>query len=706
MQGLTRWVIRHKISVVVMWVILTVSGFAVIPSLGSHLSTDFRVPGSEGYATNTTIANTFSNGGNVLPVVPVITLPPGVTMQTRGVEHRIAEIYSIASFAIPGIRIASFADAGGAAFISPDQRTTYALVFTKALPGYGDQSIQGPLVEGFFKGFTVAGVHFHFTGRIPLELGGGNGVGPGVLLETLIGAIGALAVLAFVFASFLAAIPLLVAAVTIPVTLLIVFGLTHFTEVSFLVEFLVSMIGLGVAIDYALLIVTRWREECAKGADPDTALIETMRTAGRSVAFSGITVAIGLLAMVVLPIPFLRSLGIAGMLIPLVSVAVSITLLPVFLARFGQRADWPKRTRGERASRMWSGWARLVVRFRWVAAIAGIAILAVLIWPATQLRLGNPTASSLGGHGNPRAGLTALEQSGLGPGVLTPFEVLVQGTDPVGVATALAAVPGVSTAFAPLNGDWHRDGYSIVDALPSADGTSPQGAATLTRIRAVAHRLPGTVSVGGWAAQDADFVAAAYHSFPLMLTVIMILTFLVLARVFGSLILAVKAILLNLLSVAAAIGVMVWVWQTGHGSHAIWGVSATGSIIGFIPLMTFAFLFGISMDYEVFIMSRIREEYDSGATTSEAVIAGVGRTGRLITSAGLIMFLAFVALATTPDITVQMFATGLAVGILIDATIVRALLMPALIVIFGKFNWWIPGPLARLVGVRERPRIG
>lgn len=237
-------------------------------------------------------------------------------------------------------------------------------MFTKALPGYGDQSIQGPLVEGFFKGFTVAGVHFHFTGRIPLELGGGNGVGPGVLLETLIGAIGALAVLAFVFASFLAAIPLLVAAVTIPVTLLIVFGLTHFTEVSFLVEFLVSMIGLGVAIDYALLIVTRWREECAKGADPDTALIETMRTAGRSVAFSGITVAIGLLAMVVLPIPFLRSLGIAGMLIPLVSVAVSITLLPVFLARFGQRADWPKRTRGERASRMWSGWARLVVRFR------------------------------------------------------------------------------------------------------------------------------------------------------------------------------------------------------------------------------------------------------------------------------------------------------------------------------------------------------
>jgi RND superfamily putative drug exporter len=151
---------------------------------------------------------------------------------------------------------------------------------------------------------------------------------------------------------------------------------------------------------------------------------------------------------------------------------------------------------------------------------------------------------------------------------------------------------------------------------------------------------------------------------------------------------------------------MVWVWQTGHGSHAIWGVSATGSIIGFIPLMTFAFLFGISMDYEVFIMSRIREEYDSGATTSEAVIAGVGRTGRLITSAGLIMFLAFVALATTPDITVQMFATGLAVGILIDATIVWALLMPALIVIFGKFNWWIPGPLARLVGVRERPRIG
>jgi RND superfamily putative drug exporter len=222
-------------------------------------------------------------------------------------------------------------------------------------------------------------------------------------------------------------------------------------------------------------------------------------------------------------------------------------------------------------------------------------------------------------------------------------------------------------------------------------------------VRAVAHILSRTARVGGIVAQNDDFISATYGSFPLMITLIAIITFLLLARALRSVLLPLKAVILNVISVAAAWGVLTLVWQQGHGSDTLWGTSATGSIPSWLPLIVFAFLFGLSMDYEVFILSRIREEYDATGSTDAAVVRGVGRTGRLVTSAALIMFLGFVAMSSAPSTSVKMMATGLGAGIILDATVIRSLLVPAAVSLFGRWNWWMPPALARVLRLAPQP---
>ena len=235
------------------------------------------------------------------------------------------------------------------------------------------------------------------------------------------------------------------------------------------------------------------------------------------------------------------------------------------------------------------------------------------------------------------------------------------------------------------------------------DGGSDAGGETLTGVRDAAHASGADVRVGGGPAATADFIDAVYGSFPLMVALIAVTTFLLLARAFRSLLLPLKAILLNVLSVAAAWGVLVLVWQHGYGSELIWGIDATGTIPSWMPLMIFAFLFGLSMDYEVFILSRMREEYDRTGSTETAVVQGIGRTGRLVTSAALILFLTFTSMASGPETDVKMMATGLAAGILIDATIIRALIVPAVISLMGRWNWWLPRWSARILRVEPSP---
>ena len=477
--------------------------------------------------------------------------------------------------------------------------------------------------------------------------------------------------------------------------------LTAVVDASPLVQFLIVLIGLGIAIDYSLLVVTRWREERTHGAQGEEAVETAMETAGRAVVFSGITVAIGLLAIIALPLPFLRSMGYGGMLIPLVSVAGAITLVPVVLAKLGPRLDWPHRRSDDKASRGWTRWAEAVSRRRWLAAGTGLALLAALTFAATDLRLGIHDADTLAQSGDAKAGLVALEDAGIGEGALLPHELLIEGdTSPQQVAQELRDVEGMHGAVAPDTPDWRRDGTALVEAIPVADSGTDEGTETLEAVRERAHAAgPDVLGVGGQPASNADFIDAVYGSFPLMIALITITTFVLLARAFRSLLLPAKAILLNILSVAAGWGAVVLIWQQGYGSEQIWGIEATGSIPSWAPLITFAFLFGLSMDYEVFILSRMREEYDRTGSTDAAVIRGIGRTGRLVTSAALILFLAFVAMASGPGAELKMFATALAIGIILDATVIRVLIVPAVISLMGRWNWWLPPWPARLLRV-------
>jgi RND superfamily putative drug exporter len=431
-----------------------------------------------------------------------------------------------------------------------------------------------------------------------------------------------------------------------------------------------------------------------------------MQHAGRAVVFSGLTVAIGLLSMIVLPVPMLRSVGYGGVLVPLVSVAAAVTLLPVILASAGPRLDWPRLRTERRPSAVFAAWAAAVYRHRWLSAAAGLAIMAVLIAPALTLHLGLPGAAAEATAGPAHDALARLTAGGVPSGVLTPAEVLTTGGAPATVAARAAALPGVYTAIAPGSAavtggggvtGFARGGTAIVDVLPVTESTLPAGQAEVASVEQALTGSPGVIGVGGDGASLIDFDHTVYGDFPLLLSLIAAATFLLLARAFRSVLLALKAVVFNLISLAAAYGVMTWVFQDGHGSMALFGVPATGAITMWVPLMVFAFLFGLSMDYEVFILARIREAYDATLDTRAAVVTGLGRTGRLVTSAALILMFGFVSMSTSGQTDLKILATGLGAGIVVDAVVVRCLLVPAMVALFGQANWWLPGWAGRVL---------
>jgi RND superfamily putative drug exporter len=706
MPRLTRFLLRHKLAVVAAWLVVLVAGVAAAGVVPGRLSQEFSFPGEEGYEANVAILEAYGNGGPGNPLVPVVTLPEGTTVDSPGARDALERAFGGVA-ADPRLRVLAWpATTGDRRLVVEDGRTVYGLVWGPFQgPEGADPALAGTLADGLRRALP-AGTTVQVTGLDALRTAAAEEpADTGVLVETLAGALGALVVLAFVFGSFLALVPLLIAAVAILTTFLAVLGLTGLVEVSFIVQFLVALIGLGVAVDYSLLVVTRWREELGRGLDREQAVQRAMATAGRAVVTSGGTVAVGLLALVLLPVPFLRSIGYAGLLIPLAATLATLTLLPVVLATVGPRLDWPAGRRARRGlgrgsagGPLWTRWATGVTRHRWLATLAALAVLLPLCVAALDLRLGEPPAAVLAQSGPAREALDRLERAGVSSGVLTPIEVLVPA-GPEAAAARLGGVAGVQLAVAPAGPAWQRADSSLVSVLPAAETSGDAGEATVERVRDLAAaELPGA-RVGGSGALAIDATASLYGSFPLMLAAVALVTFVLLARAFRSLLLALKAIVLNLLSIGAAYGVLVLVWQEGHGSEAIWGIPATGAIAMWVPLMAFAFLYGLSMDYEVFLLARMREEYDATGSTETAIVRGLGRVGRLVTSAALILFLAFASLAAIPELDVKIMATALGAGILIDATILRALLVPALVALLGRWNWWLPTWAARLLRV-------
>ena len=704
-------VLRHRRLVISAWLVVMILGGIAASGISTRLSYDFSLPGQPGYETGLTILRTFGNGGvSGVPSIIVVSLPPG--QRYLAAPATVDAAFAAVQTRAPELRVLDYADTHDAAFITRDGSATFAYVFAPVPKGLAES----PAISAARQIVQAALPHAHvgLTGLSELAAGGST-KGPGVFIETVFGAIGALAVLAFVFASLLALLPLVVAVVAILATFLVILALTYITEVSFIVEFLVALVGLGIAIDYSLLLVTRWREERAKGSSNEQAVVRAVETAGRAVLLSGLTVAVGLIALVVLPVPSLRSTGIGGMLIPLVSVFVILTLLPALLGGVGPRADWPRIRHEDHASRTWSAWARVIVRFRLPAATVALVVLFVALLPSFGIKVGETSSAALSKTGSARTYYNELLHGGVPSGLLTPIEVLVNPDAVASVLNKLSATQGItsatlsramsssSPAFYAKNGT--RGGLSDVIAIPNVETVNNTSLAPVRAVQAGLQRFPGYYGVSGLGPVEQDYTHAVFGHFPLMFSVIAILTFLLLSRAFRSVVLAAKAVLLNLISLGATFGVLTWFWQEGHGSSLLFNIPATGAITFWIPLMVFAFLFGLSMDYEVFILSRIREEYDRSGNTDTAVVEGIGRTGRLVTSAALILFLAFASLASAPDTDIKVLATGLGIGVLLDATVVRALLVPALVATFGRLNWWMPRWFSRVLMLPASDRV-
>ncbi|HET8664496.1 MAG TPA: MMPL family transporter [Nocardioides sp.] len=696
-----RWgelVLRHRVLIVIAWALVLVAGGAVSSTVSDRMTVNFSLPGQPGDEAANKIIALYHNGGNTAPLIATVTMPEGQTI--TGNEDAVAKAFAGIATAVPDrpLRVVDEANTGDKAFRTSDDRTAYAMVFYPFPRSFAEELPTKP-IEEVVKSAAPVGAGVGVTGMDALAVGDDTG-GPGVLTETLLGAAGALIVLLFVFASALAFLPLVVAAVSILATFLMLLPLTYVTDVSFIVQFLVALVGLGVAIDYSLLFVTRWREERDHGRDNHDAVVAAMETAGHAVLFSGLTVAIGLLALVVLPVPFMRSVGYGGALIPLASVLVTLTLTPAILGSIGPRVDWPKIRHENKPSRGWTAWARLMVRRRWIALLSALAVIAVLFVSFLGIKIGLADSSSLATSGPAYDALQTLERGDVNTGVLTPMEVLTETDQAQSVADTLAKVDGVTRAVVPTGPGASVDGKTVVLVFPDRETVNSQSVQVVRDVTAVADDTDGVIGVTGVGNAQVDFLHAVYGNFPLMLLIIAALTYILLVRAFRSLLLPLKAVILNLVSLSAVYGLMVLFWQEGYGSEAVFGIAATGAVTFWIPLMVFAFLFGLSMDYEVFILARVREEYDAGAGTDDAVIQGIGRTGRLVTSAALILFLAFAALASGPGTDIKVMATGLGFGILLDATLVRSVLVPTLVSLFGSWNWKLPDWVARVLRIQ------
>ncbi|SMC92742.1 MMPL family transporter [Kibdelosporangium aridum] len=671
MEKLSRYVLAHKRLVGWLTVGVVLLGGAALALLLPNVSERNAYPGLPGYEANQKILQTYGTGGYERPFVPVITLPQGVTAQDVGPAFDAVARQTKS-------RVASYANTGDSRFVGG--QTTFGLVFggpveQGGIPGsaLGEGSEFHTAIDAIMRPLLPPGSTLDVTGLDALATGADTG-GLNVPVKLLITIGAAIVILAWVFRSALAFVPLLTALIALPVSFIGLLMASLVIDVHETTLTMIPLFGLGIAIDYALILVSRWREE----GDVHRA----MATAGHAIVFSSGAVAIGLLAMIVLPVPIMRSLGIGGMIVTAASALVSLTVLPLLLTK----------AKPEKESTAWAKWAATIVKHRWSALISAAGVLVALSIAALGINLNVPTTDNLARSGSGHDGLVALTQAGIPSGVLTAFDVYVP-PGVVGVDETLRSLPGVYAVAAPWDG--------LLTVLPVEEGGSEAGEDTIHRVRAA---VPDGVLVGGNVTQQIDYVEVTYRAFPWLLGLIAVITFVMLARAFRSIVLPLKAIAMNLLSLGAVLGATVILWQWGWGTEAVLGIQPDGAVGTFIPVTVFAFLYGLSMDYEVFILARMREEYDRTGSTHQAVIQGIGKTGRLVTCAALILFFSFAAMATGGELDVAIFASAVGLGILIDATLIRSVLVPAVVATMGKWNWWLPGWAATVLKVRSSPK--
>jgi RND superfamily putative drug exporter len=466
-----------------------------------------------------------------------------------------------------------------------------------------------------------------------------------------------------------------------------------------------TMIGLGVGIDYALFLVTRHREFLAEGYPVIEAAGRAVATAGQAVIFAGGTVVVAILGLAVAEIPFLTAAGVATSVVVGIMVVASVTLLPAFLGLAGERINGLRRSKRDRTSKKsggtgWARWGAHVSRHAWKYAIGVTLVLVGLTAPVLSLQLGWPDDGTLPETRTQRRAYD-LVAAGFGPGINGPLVIAVDSADPAIVeplAAAISADEGVA-AIVPPEMDV-ESGVTAVIAFPTTSPQDSETVDTIERIRSdVIRETVGdstAVHVGGATASFSDMGKQVQDRLPLFIGAVVLMSFVLLVVLFRSILVPLKAALLNLLSIGAAYGVLVMVFQWGWGMDLI-GLEATVPVISFIPMFMFAVLFGLSMDYEVFLLSRVREEYRATGDNELSVVRGISTTARVITSAALIMISVFLGFVLGDDASIKMMGLGLATAIFIDATVVRMVLVPATMKLMGDANWWIPRWLDRIL---------
>ncbi|MBA2537012.1 MAG: MMPL family transporter, partial [Actinobacteria bacterium] len=531
-------------------------------------------------------------------------------------------------------------------------------------------------------------------------------------------------ILVFVFGTLALLVPFLFAAATIPATLAIIWIVAHFMELTTYLQNLVMLIGFGIAIDYSLLVVYRYREELRSGVSKEDALVRTMATAGRAVVFSGTAVGIGLALMLFMPLPFMQGFGVGGLAIPVVSIIAAVTLLPVLLYFLAARLDrvrlLPRSVldRREAEGNMWARLARSIMR-RPVAYAAGTAAALILLaLPVLDLELGPGSNKGIPQDLEGVQGLNIISEA-VGEGAIAPTAIVVDTGRAGGaaepevraaltrLAAGLEADPEVAAVDmeGPLTVD-ETGRYLNVQVTGKSEYGAPPALDFVHRLRGdiipEANFPAGTeVYAGGGPPSGVDFLDLTYGAFPWLVLGVLVLTYILLLRAFRSIILPLKAIVLNLLSIGAAYGLLTAFFKWGGAEQV--GLIGFDQIEGWIPVFVFAMVFGLSMDYEVFLVSRMREEWDRTKDNEHAVSLGLAKTGRIVTAAGMIMFAAFMGFVAGSIVGLQQFGFGLAMAIVLDVTIVRALLVPSAMKLFGRWNWWLPANVARVFRVRPSP---
>jgi RND superfamily putative drug exporter len=724
MERLTRLMIRFRWAVVTVWLAVLLAGGFASTKLSGLLANSFTVPGTDSERVRTVLSRDFGDRSDGSFTVVF-------QLQGRGAnDPRIGEALQTrldrAASVVPTGHAAELR-IGGPRLLYGDVRSTLTLSDAK---GYADDLLKAL--------GTPEGAHTYVTGAAAIQAGLDPIFNSDLARGESIALPIALLVLLAVFGlSWAITIPFLFAGSTIMGTLGIVYLLAHELTTATYVTNLVQLIGLGIAIDYSLLIVYRFREELERPGSVDDAIVRTMATAGRAVIFSGATVAIGLALLIAMPIPFMRSMGVGGFLIPLVSVVAASTLQPALLSLYGRRgtkrlhvAEFVRerfhvplpRFRGttDPEQGFWARLARSIMRRPVFFLVGGSALLLAAAVPVFALQL---TPGSV--HGIPRypqavRGFDLLSNA-VGPGVVSPSQVLVDA-GPGGNVLApqtqqeigrfirrTQSDPEVAHVFYAPSGRFvdpsHRYAQVIVAGRHEYGDEPSQRFVKRLRsdiIPSVQWPRGVIARAGGGPPQGVDFLQRSYGVFPWLVLGVLVLTYFLLLRAFRSVILPLKAVILNLLSVAAAYGMLVIVFRWGAGENVA-GLYQFPQVEGWIPIFLFAMLFGLSMDYEVFLVSRMREVWDEHHDNERAVAEGLERTGRIVSAAAIIMVAAFSGFVAGRVLGLQEFGVGLAVAIFIDATIVRALLVPSLMALFGRWNWWLPARVARVFRVRPSP---